>query len=102
MTANEWMERYKRASDQDDKAEQAHLVQWAREQPPLCANVRETGRPFVGRLRLYFAVASVGTASRADSNAMNKTQGALLTQEALCGSFAGTYAYMPGLSSSFA
>ncbi len=34
----------------------------------------------------------------ADSKAMNKTQGALPAQEALCGSFAGPYAYMPGLS----
>jgi len=39
--------------------------------------------------QLYFAAASVGTASTADSNAMNKTQGALPAQDALCGSLAG-------------
>lgn len=52
--------------------------------------------------RLYFAVASVGTASTADSNAMNKTHCPVPAQNALCGSFAGPYAYMPGLSTTFA
>jgi hypothetical protein len=42
-----------------------------------------------GLIRPYSAGAAAGTASTADSNAMNKTQDEPPPQEALCGSFAG-------------
>lgn len=49
-----------------------------------------------GRVFCYLGLLSVGTASIGDSKAMNSTHGSPFAQEALCGNFAGPYAYMPG------